>query len=271
MKLDLSIIIPTLNCLKTLRWTFESIRPLKEAGVKVIVADSFSSDGTREAAANFADRIVEVPKGNMYVAINAGMAVASTEWLGYINADDIIYPRAIEKAFSELPNNLDLIYGCLDFIDSDGRFLHGFITPPARDIIPLGAMCINAVPPQGAFFRRRIFERLGGFDTRLRLAGDFDFFLRAKKEGFKFRRVLFPPLAAYRMHPAQYSQTQNNALHIEGWESIGRNGIKAALIDKVRSFVFFKLRNIDGYILRLIRSRQLFGAYRGKACMDFDE
>jgi len=260
--MDLTIVIPTLNSMPAVRMTLESLRPLRENGAEIIVVDSFSTDGTLEVCREFTDHILPYPKGNMYAAINAGLEIAATEWVGYLNSDDLVYSDSIIKAINTLGDESDLIYGNLDFIDSHGRFLHSFIMPPPEDIIPLACFAITSIPPQGTVFRRTLYKALQGFDTHFRLAGDFDFFIRAVLKDFRITQLKFPTIAAFRLHQNQLSQKHTSAHFREGAESVTRNHIHAGIFKRCFALARFKYRNFFSYVERIIRSRQLRGSWR---------
>ncbi len=268
--MDLTVVIPTLNSMPAVRATLESLRRLKDRGAEIIVVDSHSTDGTIEVCRPFADRLLFFPKGNMYAAINEGMKTSRREWLTYINSDDLLFPSPMEKLVSSDPRDADLFYGNVDFIDSEGRFLHGFRMPSPADVLPLASLGINAIPPQGTFFRRKVFERLGGFDTHFRLAGDFDFFVRGKLAGFSFRRIPFPTVGAFRLHPTQYSQKLRDDHEREKHEIASRNGLSIGRFARFRAWLTFRWRNLGGYALRWFRSGQLGGRNRWRACMDME-
>jgi glycosyltransferase involved in cell wall biosynthesis len=267
---ELTIVVPTLNCRESFGFCLESIRPLQIAGAEIIVVDSYSKDGTAELGKERADRFLQVPAGNMYSAINAGLKAARGKWLSYINADDLLYHDSVLTAFEALPDNADLMYGNLDYIDGENRFLHSFTTPPPADLLPLAGLLINGVPPQGAFYRREVFEKLQGFnDKDFRLAGDFDFFIRANLAGFRFYHHKGPALAGYRMHKNQYSQTQAENLLSEGRKSIKANSINFSRKDSLSAKLRFKIRNFGNYIVRFLRASQLSGSLKFPGTMDY--
>ncbi len=267
---DVTIIVPTLNCRSTLGVTLESLLPLVRAGAELIVVDSFSTDGTAELGRALASRWLSVPPGNMYSAINAGMRVARGSWLSYLNADDILFPETVRSAVQWVPDGVDLFYsGTVEYLDLEGRFLHAFRMPMPCDILPLACDAINAVPPQGAFFRRQVFDQLGGFRETFRLAADFDFFIRARQRGFRFARFPRPALAGIRVHDGQYSHRETAAHQAEARRAVCENEVKASIGARLCAHLRFRLRNLDNYALRLIRISMICGGVTLSRCMDF--
>src|SRR5207253_199231 len=71
--MQVGIVIPTLNSARTLEWTLLSLLRQDGCEMRLVVADSNSSDGTLEICARWNVPVIQVPAGNMYRAINAGL------------------------------------------------------------------------------------------------------------------------------------------------------------------------------------------------------
>ncbi|MGK4455822.1 hypothetical protein, partial [Klebsiella pneumoniae] len=75
----------------------------------------------------------------------------------------------------------ECLTGSAELRDLDGTLLRGFDAGRHRLTVALalyGPVVINA-----RFFRRRLFDRLGGFCPQFRIAGDRDFLLRCAVAG----------------------------------------------------------------------------------------
>ncbi len=257
--LDLGIAVPTLNCMATLGHTLESLRPLRDKGARVVVADSFSTDGTFEYARQNADEVIQVPKGNMYAAINAGLRRLPNQWLTYINGDDILYADAIEEMLTQSNAICDVCYGEIDFIDWSGRFLHNWHSAPPADFPLLFSRTVLPMAQMGTLFRQEVFQRMNGFSEKFRYAADFDFFRRACEAGFKFHKHSGRTVAAFRLHHNQFSQRNLDIMFNEASNSVSDGNMR---IPRWRSWFAlqrFRLRNWDAYLVRVLRSRQLKG------------
>jgi len=258
-KLDLSIAIPTLNCIETLRDTVESLRRLREHGARVVVADSYSTDGTYEFAKSSVDEVIQVPKGNLYAAVNAALEGLDAAWMTFINGDDVVYAGAVEQALSQWASQADLIYGNTDFVDIDGRFLHSWRTPPPGDIIPVSANYMNPVLQPGTLFRKEVFKKLNGFDTTFRYSADFDFFLRSKIAGFRFVRHPGLSTSAFRLHGKQFSQSTDADMLGEARVLVQRQDLRIGFLRRKWALARSRLRNTDNYLIRMFRYRSLMG------------
>lgn len=259
---DLGIAIPTLNAAATLPGTLESLLPLRDAGARVIVVDSYSTDATQDLARSRGFEVMEVPKGNMYVAVNAGLRAMDNAWLTYINGDDVLYADAVAQALNTVPDSASVIYGRLDYIDGAGRFLHHWKSPRPAALPWLFPREMNPVPQQGTLWRRDVFEALDGFDdARYKQSGDCDFFYRALLKGYGFYRLDNPPIAGFRIHGAQFTQTARGEQSGDAVDSTRRLRDREPGLRSHLEFWWNRLRNWDSYLGRCYRSHALLGRY----------
>jgi glycosyltransferase involved in cell wall biosynthesis len=258
--MKLSIITPTLNCVSTFRATLESVRLLVAAGAEHIVVDSGSNDGTFELATASGAQVIYYPKGNMYAAINAGMKLAHGDWMTYINGDDLLYSDAITDIVQNVNNDVDIVYGNIDYIDEAGRFLFSWRSPSPRRLIPLMPI-YSAVPQQGTIFRRRVYEKLGGFDTHYHFTADYDFWVRAMGNDLSFHKYNTMSIAAFRLLRTQLSQMRKSEMapegqHIRTRQVEGRSQVELAA-QKAWATLYRISTNLDSYVLRTLRGRGL--------------
>lgn len=264
---NLTIILPTLNAGNTIRTTLESLLPLKKAGAKIFVVDSFSEDHTLKAAEGYVDKVIQHPKGNMYAAINAGIDQAETEWVSYLNADDIIFPDIIMETLLNVKPDVDLFYGDVDFIDWNGRFLHSYEFPGPEYIIPLAASHICAISPIGTVFKKSLWEKLNGFDTTFRYSADFDFLLRAAINKFVLYKIPHPTVGAFRLHQKQLSQEPGQPGLNENYKLIEKLDLKVPGRTRLLYKWAFKGKNLWEYLIRMLRRRRLTSESGIAACI----
>jgi len=259
MDLDLDIITPTLNSSDFLESCIISTRIAREHGAVHMLSDSYSTDDTLEIAGRHGLTWSSCAPGNMYHAINVGLTQGNNPWCTYLNCDDILFSRSVIDALSKRASDADVIYGDLDYIDDQGRFLHHWKSPPPSEIMPLFKARVMPIPQMGTLFRRQVFEKLNGFNDSFRYSADFDFFLRARIAGYRFARYRYGPLASFRIHPMQFSQNVSLAMHTEGKTALEESAVErkafAAAVAKTR----MRFRNITSYMERGLRFRSLHG------------
>lgn len=101
----LSIVIPSLDEAEGIGAALEALRPLRERGHEVIVADGGSTDGTPRLAARGADRVIAAARGRAR-QMNAGAEVATGSVVVFLHADTTLPPeadRAVSDALGDRP------------------------------------------------------------------------------------------------------------------------------------------------------------------------
>ncbi|HWW63050.1 MAG TPA: glycosyltransferase family 2 protein, partial [Thermoanaerobaculia bacterium] len=205
-KTIVSIVTPSFQQGRFIERTLESVARQDEGTlrgrIEHIVMDGGSTDGTLHVLERWRNRLSfsSGPDSGQTAAINAGMALARGEILGYLNSDDIYYTGAIAAAVAAFDENpaADVVYGDADHIDADDRVIAPYPTEE-WSLERLKLVCFLCQP--AVFFRRRVLERFGPFDPRLHHCMDYEYWLRLGRGGARFMH--FPvKLAASRLHAA---------------------------------------------------------------------
>ena len=210
----LSIVTPCLNAADTLPKALESVREsgLPEGAVEHVVVDGASDDGTINLlrAAPGIEWVTEPDRG-LSDAMNKGVARASGEFVGWLNADDYYLPgalRRVREALLTQPDALWLTAPCL-IVDGDGIETRQAITAYKRFFLRRfsrrSLLVQNYVAAPATFVRREAILEEGGFDERFRYSMDYDLWLRLARR----RRpiVVDEPLTAFRMAGGSLSMT----------------------------------------------------------------
>jgi glycosyltransferase involved in cell wall biosynthesis len=250
----ISYVIPTLNSSATLEWTILSLKQQKFVDVRIIVVDSGSNDGTLEICQKWNIETYYVPPGNMYAAINYGLNLCETEWVAYLNSDDILYANSLSELIKNGDqNNADVVYGICDFIDVDGRFLYSFI-PPKPQIL---AACMRAggssIAQQTVIFKKNMFDKLNGFNTEYKYAADYDFYARAISINSSFSFLEWLPVACFRIHKTQLSFQNHSEIIAEGRNIVIKILGPQRIMDKLASFDW-KWKNAKNQLLKNLRN-----------------
>jgi rSAM/selenodomain-associated transferase 2 len=96
----LSIVIPTLNEVKTLRRCLQQLQSLRAHKVEIIIADGGSCDGTTADIATLAEQLVLSAQGRAR-QMNSGAAVAAGRWLLFLHADTAL-PNDVDNWLAQL-------------------------------------------------------------------------------------------------------------------------------------------------------------------------
>lgn len=191
-----SILIPCRNAATTLSDTLRSALAQEDFEKEIIVVDDGSTDGSREVARGFAAqgvRVIEGPQINASAARNRALQASSGDYIQYLDADDLLGERKIRKQIEVLEKN----EGCVatarwgrfkkdvkDAVFADDDQLHDW-TPTEW----LTCHCDQGrmMHPGAWLVPRRIAELAGGWDERLTLNDDGEYFARvvSKSAGLK--------------------------------------------------------------------------------------
>ena len=202
----ISVITPSFNQAKYIDETLQSVRSQGYPELEHLVIDGASTDGTVDLlrryssmpAWNYMHWISEPDKGQSD-AINKGFRMATGDIIGWLNSDDLFEPNcfgAIMRVFESRPD-VDFVYGDYRIMDSAGKTI---ILKREIDFDWNIMLCgLNYIAQPNVFFRRRVFDKLGYLDQSLHYVMDYEFWLRAASNGFRFHHVA-QTLAACRWH-----------------------------------------------------------------------
>ena len=130
-------------------------------------------------------------------ALNKGFAKARGEWLFWLNADDVLLPGALKNLTQRLrvtedcgeacgASGVEWIAGNMVTIDANGRVLRCLRDRGRKE--EYAGRPIRVFGPS-SFFRRELFERVGGFDVSLRYCMDTDMWCRFREAGAWFKKT----------------------------------------------------------------------------------
>jgi glycosyltransferase involved in cell wall biosynthesis len=203
-----SIITPTFNSALYLEQTLESVAGQSYGSLEHIVVDGGSTDGTLRIVKGYPEiRWVSEPDNGMYDAINKGLRMATGSILAYLNGDDLYFPDTVDRVVREFQQHpdADMVFGHCRYIDPDGEELFVRRYPPFNWTL-YSVLDGSTIPQQSTFWRRGVLETAGYFDPTFRMAGDFEFFIRAGKQCV-VRKIGGAPLAQFRFHSGMQTIT----------------------------------------------------------------
>jgi glycosyltransferase involved in cell wall biosynthesis len=177
-----SIVTPSLNQARYLREAIESVRAQTHAPIEHIVIDGGSSDGTLEILGEYDNiRWVSEPDRGQSHALNKGFALASGEYLGWLNADDAYERDAVAAGVKALQaSGAALVYADVMRVDDDGINPRRIRSRPEFDLwTELNLGC--GIYSPAVFFTRDAFDAAGALDETLHLTMDYDLWLRIGK------------------------------------------------------------------------------------------
>lgn len=188
-----TIVVPSFNQGRFIETCLRSLVAQRGAGLEILVYDNQSNDGTQQilrAYAGSLDRVVVERDRGQSAAINRGFREARGEVLGWLNADDMLMPGAVERALAVLAGGgaVDVAYGNCALLDAQGQFTGYFHFARPFDSRELRNLNDFMAQPS-TFFRRSLFERVGPLDASLNYAMDWDLWCRFDRAGARFEYV----------------------------------------------------------------------------------
>ena len=232
-----SVVVPTYNYGRFIGETLESLRAQTYAEWECIAVDDGSTDDTEDVVARAAERDPRVrylrqPNQLQAVAKNTGIKEARGRYLQFLDADDLLEPRKLERQVEFLEANpaADIVYGGARYFHTErpderlyGMFGEQVPWMPELSgagktmVLPLVRMNIMAV--NAALVRREVLDDVGGFDPALPPVEDWEFWLRCALKGKRFEfRDFEGTLALVRAHAASTSRQHASALI--GWRAL---------------------------------------------------
>jgi glycosyltransferase involved in cell wall biosynthesis len=255
----ISVVTPSYNQGCFLSETIESV--IGQAGdfqIDYIIVDGASTDNSVEIIRHYEQllnngtwlvkcrgiryRWISEADTGQANALMKGFRMAEGELFAWLNSDDTYLPEALQTAttlFRDTPET-GLFYG-----DSYYRTIEGSIVIRGRsDLFTLNTLaCFNIICQPSTFFRRDVFETVGGLDESLHFVMDFDLWIRIGKR-FPCRYV--PGfLSIYRLHESSKTildtsliENSEEALRVVikhfGWAPLTRIYTSCSILCKIR-------------------------------------
>ncbi len=183
-----SIITVCYNSAETIRVTFDSILSQSCKDYEYIVIDGASNDGTVELIKAYEPKfegrmqwISELDRG-IYDAMNKGIQRAKGDYLNFMNSGDSYMPEALENTRQWMlgHQNYDVYYGITRLVNQKGEESH--LRRFHHTLLPQGCMICH----QSIFTKADLFRKNGFYRTDLKIASDYDFYLKVFTKGASF-------------------------------------------------------------------------------------
>ncbi len=174
----ISIITINYNDAIGLKRTIDSVAMQTNRDFEFIIIDGGSNDGGVDVIKQNENIISywcsEKDKG-IYDAQNKGIAIATGEYLIFMNSGDSFYDSNVLNKFSEIQqeNNRSIIYGDVNTINESS---HKLIFQSEK--LDSFFWFINTLNHQATFIKRNLFKEFGLYSKEYKISADFEFFLK---------------------------------------------------------------------------------------------
>lgn len=123
--------------------------------------------------------LVSEPDQGIYDALNKGISKSRGDVIGFLHADDVFADEHVLTRVGEAFQNpaVQAVYGDLQYVRKGD--VSKVIRHWKSGSFDARSLARGWMPPHPTLYvRRTVYEQLGGFDTRFRIAADYDFMLR---------------------------------------------------------------------------------------------
>ena len=206
LRSSFSVVTPNYNMGEYLAETIDSVLSNLRPGDEYFIIDGGSTDDSVEIIRRYeqylAGWVSEKDRGYAD-ALAKGFACSTAEYQCWINCGDLLLSGTLNEACVRLATTgADMIFGDDLYIDEAGRVLQ----VSNGHVDDLAAMMLHGgwTPLQDAcYWRRSLYEKVGGVDPSQRYAADYDLFLRMSLNGnCQYVPAIF---SAFRRHGGQTS------------------------------------------------------------------
>lgn len=227
--MKISVITAVRNNGDTIAAALDSVLAQTHPDIELIVVDGASTDGTLHVLQQYRPQLavlVSEPDLGIYDALNKGLARASGEVIGFLHADDLLADSGVlARIATAFAAGADGVYGDLLYVSKPdpSRVVRYWRSQPFSPDLP-GTGWMPAHPT--LYLRRSVYQRHGNFDTRFRIAADYDFMLRVLTD--PTLQLYYEPSVLVRMRVGGVSnRSLRNMLRKsrEDWQALRKNRV----------------------------------------------
>ncbi len=248
--MKVSLITICFNSADTIKDTFDSVLRQTYKKIEYVIVDGKSNDTTndiiKEYLPKFKKKGIEVnyksekDKG-LYDAMNKGISKATGEIIGIINSDDIIHDKdAFKKIVKRFETeDCDATYSDLYMMDYDTMSIPNRIFIAGKKNYKLGWY-----PPHPTLYlKKEIYDKYGNYNTKYRIAADYDFMVRIMKNRIKMSYIKEPLIYMRAGGTSTSSLKSYKKSFDEAIDVLKKNNIRFPyFVNVLRTFVIFKQR-----------------------------
>lgn len=179
-----SIITVTRNAQATIENCINSIINQDFQDFEYIVIDGLSSDLTPEILSKYSsqiDLLLSESDNGLYFAMNKGLNLARGKVIGIISSDDTLLPEALSKVAQVFKDNprAEVVYGAAELSTSGNSPV----------IFSHQELNTRMILHPSTFVASSAYGSAGNFNTKYRIAADYDLMFRLNKAGVVFQAV----------------------------------------------------------------------------------
>lgn len=180
----ISIITACFNSELTIERTVKSVIQQNYPNIEYIIIDGASTDQTLKIIQKYKkyiSKIVSEPDQGVYDAFNKGISYASGEVIYFLNSDDYLFTNSIIK---------DVLKYFYEDVNLKFFYANVLVKDEFANIENINgkSFCLNdfkkgqMLPHPSVFVKKEVFEEIGLFNMKYKIASDLDFVIRCFKK-----------------------------------------------------------------------------------------
>ncbi|MDD5492868.1 MAG: glycosyltransferase family A protein, partial [bacterium] len=256
-----SVIIPVFNGAGYIAGAINSVMNQTFTDHELIVVDDGSTDNTKEVLdpwirSGKLKYIYQENKG-LAGARNTGIKNAHGQYLKFLDCDDELYPRQLERQVEHLRDKPEAVISVTDYdLEFPGKFKKRINIGLGQGSQLARFIEANPCPPDTILVRRSLVEKNGGFDESLASHEDTDLWLRILTQGGAFARIDHNG-CVYRIIGNSLSANSDNMFinYCKVFEKLNKTLLPQ--IDHLKDDVLYQLILADTRIIHMCLARKL--------------
>ena len=195
----LCVITPVYNGQNFLKECIQIVLNQSYKNIEYTVINDGSTDQSQKIIESFKNlKFITKKNEGQVKTLNKGWKLSNSKYLTYLSADDMLDKNCYEEIIKFMESNEDVVaaFPRNDLIDIRGRIIKRDVCPEFNfyDTLVRQECKIGA----GAVFRRKIFDKVGGWDNRFSLCPDRQYWIKLHKYGNI--KLVNSALGYYRLH-----------------------------------------------------------------------
>jgi glycosyltransferase involved in cell wall biosynthesis len=183
-----SVIIPVYNRSKTISRAINSVLNQTYNNLEIIVIDDNSQDDSLNKIRSFTDRrikLVSLTKNEGAAnARNQGVKIAKGKYIAFLDSDDYYEPQFIESCINKLSktsSEIGFMWTGVNYITNNKIKKYVWIPHRKENAYLTFLHNLHIGTNSGIIIKKKVFEKIGGFNSKLPAAEDTDLFLKITK------------------------------------------------------------------------------------------
>jgi len=216
--MSVSAVVPVYNGADFVAEAIESIYAQTILPAEVIVVDDGSTDETPSILRQFQRRprfrSVRKPQGGPASARNVGVDQATSEYIAFLEHDDLWRPQKLERQLAEFDPTWGMSFTAHQLTTGTASTVERYETwdPDPHAVLGLLVRWCAVRPPSSVLIRRDALKRVGPFENVVPFGDDWLMWLRFASAGNPVG-YLPEPLTEYRWHGKNHSRSENGEIY----------------------------------------------------------